>query len=141
MSSNLESLDETSSISICLDQVLSWPSYSSIFVIIVTRGESQFKSMFNFFFMLGSVDYPWSYAYDELLSMLSYSRVDCLCSYACWTIIIFYSNVSMNTYFPCPRNCKTSGRKDYSRNCSNFVGFFSFLPFIGYSKKKSWNWV
>jgi Ca2+/Na+ antiporter len=81
----------------------------------------------QFFFLLGSVNYPWFYTYDELLSTLRLSGVDCLCSCVYWTTIIFYSNISMNTYFPCPRNCKMLGKIDYSRNCSNFLGFFSFL--------------
>ena len=42
---------------------------------------------------------------------------------------------SMNTYFPCPRNNKMSHPIDYSRNCSNFLGLFSFLPFIQYPPK------
>jgi len=117
MSSNLKCLDETSSVSVS-DQLLSWPSFSSIIVIVVTWGESQGKSMFFFFFLLGWVDHAWSYAYDEILSMLSLFPVDCLCSHVSWTTIIFYSNVSMNTYFPCPRNCKTSCPIYYSRNFS-----------------------
>jgi len=90
----------------------------------------------DFLFLLHWVAYHWSSTYDELPSMLSLSRFDCLCSCSCWTTIIFYSNLSMNTYFPCPRNCNTSGPVDYSRNFSNSLGFLSFLPFIGYDKKK-----
>ena len=67
--------------------------------------------------------------------MLSLFGVDFLCCFFLLTTIILYSFVSMNTYSPCPRNCKTSSPKHYSRNCSNFLGLFSFLPFIRYPPK------
>ena len=92
--------------------------------------------MLNFyFFLFSSVDYHWSYAYDECLSTLSLSRIDFLCCCFFRTTLIFYSFVSMNTYSPCPSNCKTSNPIHYSRNCSNFLCFFSFLPFIRYPQK------
>jgi len=134
-------LEVTSSVSVYMDRVLPWPSFSSIIVIVLTWGESQVKSMFNFFFVLCLVNYPWFYTYDELLSILILSGVNCLCSCFFWTTIILYSNISMNTYFPCPRNYKTLGQIDYSRNCSNFLGFFSFLPSIVYPQKISCNCV
>jgi len=133
MSSNLEYLDETLSLLVCLDCVPTWTSFSSILLIVVTWIKSQVKSMFNFyFFLFGSVDYPWSYDYDEHLSTLSLSGIDFLCCCFSWTTIIFYSFVSMNTYSPCLRNCKMSNPIHYCRNCSNFLCFFYFLPFIRY---------
>ena len=138
MSSNLEHLDETLSLSVYLDHILSWTSFSSILVIEATWVESQVKSMFNFyFFLFGLVDYLWLYAYDEHLSTLSLSRIDFLCCCFFWTTIIFYSCFSVDTYSPCPSNYKTSNPIHYSRNCSNFL-CYSLNDIL---KTISCNWV